>query len=373
MWLTSSSIGRKVVMALTGLALVLFVTFHVLMNAVALIWPTAYNQVCEFLGANWYALVASAGLALLFIIHIFYAVWLTVQNRAARGTDRYAVTSRPPQVEWSSKNMLVLGIVIVAFLVVHLIQFWAKMQLQELRHGDITVLPQLEGVPCSPAMGTLFLQMAFSQWYTPVIYIIGFAALWFHMNHGFWSMFHSIGWDNNIWISRLKTAACWWTSVVIALFVAQTVVFTVRANEKFYTNDPALQAQYGEYWVEKAEELKAEVIGSFEKVAKKAEAEKYTPEQQQDAMLEYFLTEGKVYSQQASFILEAAKKQCSNISLPVELAEFEQFAGGLNQQVSMAEFYKSKAAMMPAGAQGQEAVAAEEEAAAVAEPIDINQ
>ena len=70
-------------MALTGCALVLFVTFHVLMNAVALIWPTAYNQVCEFLGANWYALVASAGLALLFIIHINNSQRLTGQTPPA--------------------------------------------------------------------------------------------------------------------------------------------------------------------------------------------------------------------------------------------------------------------------------------------------
>ena len=107
-------------MAITGICLVLFVTFHVLMNSVALIWPAAYNSICEFLGANWYALIASAGLGLLFVLHICYAVWLTLQNRAARGTDRYAVTARQPQVEWSSKNMLVLGIVILAFLAVHL-------------------------------------------------------------------------------------------------------------------------------------------------------------------------------------------------------------------------------------------------------------
>ena len=84
MWLTSSSIGRKFVMALTGACLVLFVTFHVLMNSVAIVWPTAYNAICAFLGANWYALVASMGLGLLFIIHIIYALWLTVQNRRAR-------------------------------------------------------------------------------------------------------------------------------------------------------------------------------------------------------------------------------------------------------------------------------------------------
>ena len=248
MWLTSSSIGRKFVMALTGICLVLFVTFHVLMNAVALIWPTAYNQVCEFLGANWYALIASAGLALLFIIHIIYALWLTVQNRAARGADRYLVTSRPPQVEWASKNMLVLGIVVLAFLVVHLIQFWANMQWQELRHAELSVLPQLEGVPAAPSLGTLFLEMAFKQPWTPIVYIIGFVALWFHMNHGFWSMFHSVGWDNNIWIKRLKTIGMWWTTIVVGLFIAQAIVFTVLAHNDYYTKNEGLQQQYADFW-----------------------------------------------------------------------------------------------------------------------------
>ena len=181
MWLTCSSIGRKFVMALTGVCLVLFVTFHCLMNGVALFWPSGYNAVCEFLGANWYALVASLGLAALFIIHIVYATWLTLQNRRARGADRYAIAGAAPGVEWSSKNMLVLGIVVLAFLVVHLIQFWAKMQLAEIC-GDEYVTAGGETVPA--AAGTWFLQIAFSQPWTLVVYLIGFVALWFHMTHG---------------------------------------------------------------------------------------------------------------------------------------------------------------------------------------------
>ncbi|MCM1021251.1 MAG: succinate dehydrogenase cytochrome b subunit [Muribaculum sp.] len=235
MWLTSSSIGRKLVMAVTGACLVLFVTFHCLMNAVAIMWPTAYNVICEFLGANWYALVASAGLALLVIIHIIYALWLTVQNRKARGNDRYAVSVKPATVEWSSQNMLVLGIVVLAFLVVHLIQFWAKMQLVELCHID-SVIP--------PAVGTLFIQEAFSEIWTPIVYIIGFVALWFHMNHGFWSMFQSAGWNNNTWLPRLRKIACWYTTIVIALFVAQAVVFSVNASNDYYRTNESLREQY---------------------------------------------------------------------------------------------------------------------------------
>ena len=260
MWLTSSSIGRKFVMALTGICLVLFVTFHVLMNAVALLWPAAYNEVCMMLGANWYALAASAGLALLFIIHIIYACWLTSQNHAARGNDRYAVTSRPKQVEWASKNMLVLGIVILAFLVVHMIQFWAKMQLVEACHMGLDKMPQLNDAPVPPAMGTLMLELAFSQWWTPVIYIIGFIALWFHMNHGFWSMFHTIGWDNNTWLPRLKAIGCWWTSIVVALFIAQAITFTVKAHDKYYTSNVELQSQYLAYWNDYAGEAVNEYL-----------------------------------------------------------------------------------------------------------------
>ena len=74
-------------MALSGAFLVLFVTFHALMNGVAIFWPTGYNMVCEFLGANWYALVGSLVLGAVVILHIVYAIWLTLQNRAARGHD----------------------------------------------------------------------------------------------------------------------------------------------------------------------------------------------------------------------------------------------------------------------------------------------
>ena len=132
MWLSKSSIGRKVVMSVTGIALILFLTFHVLMNAVAIFSPEAYNKICGILGANWYAVAATLGLAALFVIHIIYAFWLTLQNKKARGNDAYEVTARPKSVEWASQNMLALGVVIACFTVLHLYQFWGRMMLAEL-------------------------------------------------------------------------------------------------------------------------------------------------------------------------------------------------------------------------------------------------
>lgn len=235
MWLSNSTVGRKFVMALSGAFLVLFVTFHCLMNAVAICWPAAYNSVCGFLGANWYALIGTAIIAVFVVIHIIYAVMLTVRNRNARGNIRYAISQRPAGVEWSSQNMFVLGIVILAFLCVHLIQFWAKMQLKEVC-GAESMIP--------PTAGTLFLQEAFAQPWTLVVYLIGFIALWFHLNHGVWSMFQSVGWNNTIWMPRLKKIAAWWVSIVVLLFVAEGVVFTVRAHEKYYLTNETLRDQY---------------------------------------------------------------------------------------------------------------------------------
>ena len=346
MWLTSSSIGRKFVMAITGICLVLFVTFHVLMNAVALLWPAAYNQVCMFLGANWYALVASAGLALLFIIHIIYALCLTVQNRKARGNDRYAVNAHYPGVEWSSKNMLVLGIVVLAFLVVHLIQFWAKMQLQELLSHDLSALPRVGGAPAAPEFGTLFLQAAFSCWWTPVIYIIGFIALWFHMNHGFWSMFQTIGWNGNIWLPRLKAIACWWTSIVVALFIIQAVVFTIQAKNNYFLTAPSLQEQYAGYWNERAESL----IEEFQAEAAALD------QTDMNAVNDFFVERGEYYSDQADAIAKAAAKQAPDYQKSGQyLQQIGQFGEFIKQR---SHFSRQNAA--PAPAQEEEEVEAED-------------
>ena len=72
-------------MSVTGIALILFLTFHCAMNIVALFSGEAYNMICELLGANWYAVVATIGLAALAVIHIVFAFILTAQNRTARG------------------------------------------------------------------------------------------------------------------------------------------------------------------------------------------------------------------------------------------------------------------------------------------------
>ena len=215
MWLFKSSVGRKVVMSVTGLFLILFLTFHALMNAVAVYSLDAYEAVCEFLGANWYALLGTAVLAAGFVIHIIYAFILTLQNRSARGADRYAVTKRPKSVEWASQNMFVLGLIVLCFLVLHLFQFWAKMQLPEITGGEVL-------------RGEEALEAAFSQPWVCIVYLIGFCAIWFHITHGFWSAFQSIGVNNDKWIERWKCIGWWWATIVMLLFAVCAIALTCK-------------------------------------------------------------------------------------------------------------------------------------------------
>lgn len=224
MWLSNSSVGRKVVMSVTGLALILFLTFHMAMNLVALVSAEGYNMICEFLGANWYALVATVGLAALFVIHIIYAFWLTMQNRRARGNIRYEVTAKPKNVEWASQNMLVLGIIVIVGLGLHLAHFWAKMQLPELMHqmgadADIT----------NAANGVYHIRATFSCWINVVLYLVWLAALWFHLTHGFWSALQSLGWNNQTWIKRWKCISDIYATIIVLGFAAVVIAFFIKS------------------------------------------------------------------------------------------------------------------------------------------------
>ena len=226
MWLFNSSIGRKLVMSVSGLALILFLTFHMAMNAVALFSGEGYNMVCEFLGANWYALVATLGLAALVVVHIVYAFILFVQNRRARGNQRYAVTAKPKGVEWASQNMLVLGIVVIGGLALHLTHFWSKMQLAEIM-GLHEVL--VNGVEVAPTNGAALIAINFSNPVIVALYVVWLAAIWFHLTHGFWSALHTIGWNGKNWINRLQCISDVYTTIIVLGFIAVPILFLVKS------------------------------------------------------------------------------------------------------------------------------------------------
>ena len=189
-------------MSVTGLALLLFLTFHCCMNVAALFSGEAYNMICEMLGANWYAIAATLGLATLALVHIVFAFILTAQNRKARGANRYEVSTAVNKnglldvaEGWASSNMLVLGLIILFGLIMHLKDFWYNMMFaeivgMEMKHG--------------PTDGFAWIQETFSNPVFVVLYLIWFAAIWFHLAHGFWSAMHTLGASGKIWQKRMQ-------------------------------------------------------------------------------------------------------------------------------------------------------------------------
>ena len=230
MWLKDSSIGRKLVMSITGLALVFFLLFHGAMNLALVFSEEAYNVICSILGANWYALIATLGLAFLVVVHFAYALYLTIQNRLARGKDRYAVTAKREGVEWESENMLVLGFVVIGFIVLHLANLWFKMQFTEIMHMcGVHFEVAMMGTVYAPTDGAglvkaLFTTPIWGQVYC-VLYLAWLVALWFHLRHGIWSALHTMGFNNLVWMKRVKCIGTIGATLVAGLFAVVVLYY----------------------------------------------------------------------------------------------------------------------------------------------------
>ena len=180
-------------MSVTGLFLIIFLLLHATINGLSLISGDAFRAGCDFMSLPIVTVMVPI-LAAGFIIHIIYAIYLSWTNYKARGNDRYKVANKSQADNWAAKNMLVLGIVVLGILAFHLTHFWFKC-------GWVTA-----------------------------IYIIWFVALWMHLTHGFWSAFHTLGWNNNIWISRLKVISYIVATIICLVFVAVAVVSCLKGN-----------------------------------------------------------------------------------------------------------------------------------------------
>ncbi len=225
-WLLNSSIGKKFIMSISGIFLVLFLVFHVSMNVTAVFSEEAYDAICSLLGANWYAVAATAVLGAIIALHFIYAFILTLQNRKARGAAPYAVNVRPKNVEWASQNMFVLGIIVIGFMFLHFSQFWYKMMFAELLgHHEV----ELGGKMVSPHSGAEFIKYYFSHTWVVIAYLIWYVALWFHLCHGFWSAIQTIGWNNQVWYNRWKVTGQVLATLICLGFAFVTIYFYVQS------------------------------------------------------------------------------------------------------------------------------------------------
>ena len=218
--LLTASIGKKLLMSVSGLFLILFLFVHLILNSFLLLdgmmgFQTGqmFNAGAHFMGTNPFIKIIEPMLALGFLVHILYSLILTFQNIKARGPQRYASGNKTTGVEWASQNMLVLGIVIFSFLIVHLVDFFLKMR------GYISWTPGEVEFPFFGSMAKgedayALVHASFQNLIVVIIYIIGSVALAFHLAHGFWSSFQTIGWNNTTWMPRLR-----WISNIVAIIL----------------------------------------------------------------------------------------------------------------------------------------------------------
>ncbi len=203
----SSSIGKKIVMSLSGLFLLVFLLVHLVANLFIFVGAEAYDAVCHFMDTNPLIRVMVPVLALGFAIHIVYAFILTLRNMKARPV-KYAVKKADATSTWASRNMLILGLLVVLAIPMHLYDFWAHMQLQTFLGNEMTVSPYD------------LIVNKFTNLHIVVMYVLWIVVLWMHLTHGFWSAFQSLGLSNNKWHKRLKCIGLIYAYTVCIGFIA---------------------------------------------------------------------------------------------------------------------------------------------------------
>lgn len=214
----SSSIGKKLIMSLSGLFLVLFILVHLILNSFLMFDSTGelFNAGAHFMALPVIRFGLQPVLAAGFIIHIVYAMILTVQNMKAR-PEKYASQNLSKSSTWSSRNMFVLGGLVLVFIGLHLTHFFIKMQIT----GDVpmSMVDGKEVHDGAKLVKDLFTNGSLGLVYTG-LYVVGAILLGMHLAHGFWSSFQSIGFSNTLWRSRLEKVG-----YIYAIFVA--VGFTI--------------------------------------------------------------------------------------------------------------------------------------------------
>jgi succinate dehydrogenase / fumarate reductase cytochrome b subunit len=211
----TSSIGKKFILSLSGFFLIAFISVHLTANLTLILDNSGdtFNIVAHFMATNPFVKIMEPILALGFGVHIVLASWLTIQNQFSRPV-KYARREQGGNAPWASRNMFILGGVVVLFLMIHLYNFWWKIKFA----GDpLLAEVNVDGVVMENSYALVSGLFSSSIIYG-FIYILGGIFLGLHLSHGFWSAFQSVGLSNGIWRKRLEFLGTLFAIVVGAGF-----------------------------------------------------------------------------------------------------------------------------------------------------------
>ena len=203
-------------MSLTGLFLITFLIVHVAGNA--LIFKNdggeAFNLYAQFMTTNPLIKMASYILYTGILLHIIYSLILSVYNKRARPTG-YVMAKPNQNSSWKSRNMGILGTIVLIFLIIHMRAFW-----YEMKFGDIPIV-NYAGVEVRD-LYTLMLRAFSQEWYV-IFYVLAMAGLGFHLAHGFWSAFQTLGLQHKKYSPLIKNFGYIFAVVVPLLFAIMPV------------------------------------------------------------------------------------------------------------------------------------------------------
>lgn len=206
----SSTLGRKLVMALTGLFLILFLVVHLAGNLQLLKSDggRSFNVYAHFMTSNPLILTISYVNYTVILLHVIWAIVLTRRNRAARGLQGYAVTKNSSR--WASRNMGILGTLIFIFLIIHLKNFW-----YEMHWGGIDSVTY-DGENYKNLYAVVV--FAYKQTWYVLFYVVSMLFVAFHLYHGFGSAFQTLGWNHIKYNPVIRFIGVAFAIIVPALF-----------------------------------------------------------------------------------------------------------------------------------------------------------
>ena len=210
----TSSLGKKLVMALTGISLILFLIVHAGANSCIFLNDNGetFNSVGHFLSHNWIVRFLELGLFAGIILHVIQGLMLWSQNNATRPV-KYAVNAGNATSKWYSRSMGLLGTLILIFLVVHLSHFWFGTKMAIYAHGD--------------AEHNLYEEMktAFQNEWIVIVYILGVISLGWHLVHGFSSSFQTLGINSPKYNGIIRNVGYVYTLIICLAFIAMPLAF----------------------------------------------------------------------------------------------------------------------------------------------------
>lgn len=221
--LISSSIGKKLFMSITGFFLMSFLVVHLSINLMLIVDDSGelFNLGANFMATNPIIKVVEPVLAIGFLLHIMYAIVLTLGNMKARPVN-YKRVNQSKSSTWSSRNMFVLGALVLTFLALHIMNFYWKIKVTK----DISPV-MVDGVEMHDTYALVAGLFKTSSLYC-ILYIVSGILLGFHLAHGFWSAFQTIGWSGDIWRKRIVFVGKIYAIIIAAGFSIIPLYFMIK-------------------------------------------------------------------------------------------------------------------------------------------------